>query len=209
MSTLDEVYRRLEEQMKVVYQLKIVLLGFRPQIMRRVQVPALISLDGLHGVIQDAMGWTNSHLHMFLIGTNQYSATYEPGDLDEMNMLDERNAGSLADLITEPRTKFLDNYDFGDDWDHEITFERAVARQPAVKYSYCLLGKRACPPEDCGGTTGYAELLKVLQNPTHPEYKEMRAWAGRRFDPEAFDLQKVNKRIQRTEYREFIGFTER
>lgn len=51
----------------------------------------------------------------------------------------------------------------------------------------CLDGRRACPPEDCGGTSGYRELLEILADPAHPEYDARREWIGRPFDPEVFD----------------------
>jgi hypothetical protein len=53
-------------------------------------------------------------------------------------------------------------------------------------------GARACPPEDCGGIWGYADLLKILRNPKHPEHKDMKEWIGGAIDPEAFDQVKIN-----------------
>jgi hypothetical protein len=56
----------------------------------------------------------------------------------------------------------------------------------------CLGGARACPPEDCGGTSGYDNLLKILRNPKHEEHESMKEWLGRPFDPQAFDIASVN-----------------
>ena len=57
-------------------------------------------------------------------------------------------------------------YDFGDSWDHLITVERILPADPAVApRAECLEGARACPPEDCGGVGGYADLLKILRDP--------------------------------------------
>lgn len=64
----------------------------------------------------------------------------------------------------------------------------------------CLAGKRACPPEDCGGDWGYAHLLKALKNPRHPEYRKRMEWLGEEFDPKAFELEEVNEGL-----REFGG----
>ena len=61
----------------------------------------------------------------------------------------------------------------------------------------CLTGKRACPPEDCGGIWGYADFLDAIQDPQHPEHEEMLAWVGGEFDPEAFDVDEVNRELQR------------
>ena len=81
-----------------VYQLKIVLVGVRPQIWRRVQVPAEITLDELHLVLQAAMGWTNSHLHSFTFGERRYTMPYEEGALEELRMEDERKV-RLSELL--------------------------------------------------------------------------------------------------------------
>lgn len=56
----------------------------------------------------------------------------------------------------------------------------------------CVAGKRACPPEDCGGIWGYEHLLKVLADPSHPEYEEQREWVDEEIDPEAFDIDLAN-----------------
>ncbi|MCK9266191.1 plasmid pRiA4b ORF-3 family protein [bacterium] len=55
----------------------------------------------------------------------------------------------------------------------------------------CTGGKRACPPEDCGGIFGYENLLKILSNPKHPEYKSILSWVGGKFDPEYFNFKEV------------------
>jgi Plasmid pRiA4b ORF-3-like protein len=60
----------------------------------------------------------------------------------------------------------------------------------------CLTGKRACPPEDCGGIWGYAGFLEAIQDPRHPEHEDMLEWVGGEFDPEAFDLDEVNTALQ-------------
>ncbi len=186
----------MRKQITTVYQLKIVLGGVRPQIWRRVQVPADIRLDDLHLVLQAAMGWTNSHLHSFAFGEQKYTMPYGEGELEELRMEDERTM-ELSALVSEPKATFEYDYDFGDNWQHVVTLEKVLPAAPDAKYPLCLDGKRACPPEDCGGVWGYANLLKILCSPTHPEYKDMRAWAGRKFDPEMFDVESFNKNLRR------------
>lgn len=78
--------------------------------------------------------------------------------------------------------------DFGDSWDHTVTVEARNEPDPAARYPQVLDGARACPPEDCGGTNGYAELLETLADPSHPEHDHMIQWAPDGFDPEAFDV---------------------
>lgn len=179
-----------------VYQLKIALVGVRTQIWRRVQVPADIALDELHLVLQAAMGWTNSHLHSFAFGKQEYTMPYEQGDLEELRMEDERKM-CMSALISNPKETFEYAYDFGDNWQHVITLEKILPAAQDTKYPLCLAGKRACPPEDCGGVWGYADLLRVLRNPAHPEYKDMKAWAGRKFDAEVFDVDRFSKDLRK------------
>jgi len=67
--------------------------------------------------------------------------------------------------------------------------------EKGTQYPVCIKGKRACPPEDVGGVWGYSEFLETIVNPKDPEYEDMLEWAGGDFDPEAFDIEEVNKRL--------------
>lgn len=99
------------------------------------------------------MGWTNAHLYAFTFGESRYTIPYEPEDLEELQMEDEQTM-CLSELITETKQTFGYDYDFADSWEHLVTMEKIVPAAPAVKYPLCLAGKRACPPEDCGGIWG-------------------------------------------------------
>ena len=171
-----------------IYQLKIALKHVRPPVWRRVQVPSNIALQDLHLVIQAAMGWENCHLHCFNFGGRQFSAAFAPGELLEMEMENEQGK-LLSTFIKAPKDCFTYEYDFGDDWEHQVTLEKLLPLDPELPVSYyplCIAGKRACPPEDCGGPFGYADLLRALADPTHPDHNEMMEWASD-IDPEAFD----------------------
>ena len=177
-----------------VYRLKIVLIGTKPVIWRRLQAPANAKLDWLHAAFQVAIGWTNSHLHQFKAGGQLYSDTrvnfaeFE-GDPE---ILEERKF-TLQQIAPREKSAFCYAYDFGDSWEHEITVERILPSETgAVKVGLCLDGARACPPEDCGGIWGYDNLLKILKNRNHPEYKSMTEWLGGPFDAAAFDLANIN-----------------
>jgi hypothetical protein len=86
-------------------------------------------------------------------------------------------------------------YDFGDSWEHVIEVEKLLPREAGVKYPICTDGARGCPPEDSGGIWGYEEMLHTLRDPKHPEHDDVCEWFGDDFDPQAFDLAKVNKRL--------------
>ena len=184
------------------YVLKVVLLGPKPPIWRRLQVPGNASLDWLHAVLQVAVGWTNSHLHQFKAGGQFYSDTrhhfaeYE-GDPE---ILDARKF-TLQQIAPREKCTFGYEYDFGDSWEHGITVEKTLPPDPAAAtLALCLDGARACPPEDCGGIWGYADLLKVLKNRKHPEHKRMMEWVGCAFDAEAFDVVETNRWLRKLKW---------
>jgi len=185
------------------YQLKVVLLGTKPVIWRRIQVPGDAKLSWLHPVLQLAMGWTNSHLHHFLTTEARYCDPRYDTDMADEGDRDETKA-LLAEVAPEEGVEFGYEYDFGDSWQHQITVEKilpAVAR--ATETAICLDGARACPPEDCGGIWGYAELLKTIKNPKHPEHESMMIWLGGRFDPAAFDRDEVNTWLRQLKWPRF------
>lgn len=173
-----------------IYLLRITLDEIIPRIWRSLLVPGSISLSKLHTVFQVVMGWTDSHLHQFHVG----GVTYKLPDPDFGFEKDERSERGkrLSQIAPAVRTRFGYDYDFGDNWQHDVLIEKIVAADPDRVYPVCLAGERACPPEDCGGVGGYGELLKILKNPRHPEYSEIRQWAGADYDPEAFDLTAIN-----------------
>lgn len=86
-------------------------------------------------------------------------------------------------------------YDFGDGWEHQILLEKLLPFDDAQALPICVKGKRACPPEDCGGIFGYADLLRTLADPTDPEHQEMLEWLGGPLDPEAFDIDDTNQAL--------------
>jgi hypothetical protein len=177
-----------------VYQLKITLKGIKPPIWRRIQVKEC-TLNELHEHIQTAMGWTNSHLHQFEIDGEPYG---DPRLMeDDSEGMEDSTATKLRDIVPEDgrRFRFRYEYDFGDDWQHEILFEGCLPAEKAGRYPLCIDGKRACPPEDVGGVYGYGEYLEAMADPKHERHKEFMEWGGR-FDPETFDVRAVTKRMQ-------------
>lgn len=178
---------------KSIHQLKITLTGVRPPIWRRVQVPSDTSLGELHDVFQTAMGWFDGHLHQFEAGGVRYG---EPSPEDWIPVRDERRM-ALGRIAPRVGAAFTYEYDFGDSWTHRVVVEKVIAPDEGGGYPRCLGGRRACPPEDCGGVWGYQELLVALADPDHPEHDQYLDWLGGPFDPEAFDLHVVNAMLQR------------
>jgi hypothetical protein len=177
----------------VVYQIKVTLKGSKPPIWRRMQVTSETTLAQFHRILQQVMGWEGYHLYRFVVGRMEYG---DPRMLEEMEGEDARRV-TLATLVRGEKAKFLYEYDFGDSWDHELLMEKVLPCEAGKRYPVCLTGKRACPPEDCGGIWGYASFLEAIQDPQHPEHEEMLEWVGGEFDPDAFDLDEVNRELQR------------
>jgi hypothetical protein len=176
-----------------IYCLHIGLRDSRPSIWRRVLVPGKWTLGALHYVIQVAMGWTNSHLHQFIVG-DDYISLYPVEGVTSKNSA----RVALAEIALKPKTKFVYEYDFGDSWEHDIIVEAIVQPKARVRYPTCVAGKRACPPDDCGGVYGYENLLAIIRDPDHEEHEDMTAWLEEMrpdFDPEAFDIHEVNRRL--------------
>jgi hypothetical protein len=186
------------ETPNLIYQLKVTLRGIRPPIWRRVLVPAKFSLHKLHQVIQLAMGWTDSHLHEFIINGLPYSIP-SPEDFEPVS--DERRH-SLSQIAMREKRKFFYEYDFGDSWEHEIVVEKILSPESGVKYPACIKGKRACPPEDVGGVWGYETFLEAIGDPHHEEHDSYLEWVGGYFDPEACDLDEINQALARVKWRD-------
>jgi hypothetical protein len=188
--------RKKANALDQVYQLKITLWGSKPQIWRRVLLSEQTTLHQLHWIIQGAMGWTNSHLHQFIIGDEYYSLPeWELGD-SGTEFHNEKKV-TLQQLALKPKESFSYEYDFGDTWAHIIRIEKQMLAQADVRYPVCVDGKRACPPEDCGGVWGYEEFLKAIRNANHPEHEDMLEWVGGSFDPEHFSLAEANQNLRR------------
>jgi hypothetical protein len=179
---------------KTVYQIQIALKGSKPKIWRRVLIPSDISMSDFHYVIQAVMGWTNSHLHQFIQHGIFYSEPQEEM-WDEMDAEDYTDL-RVSDLLTREKDTLIYEYDFGDSWGHQITLEKVVPQTGETQLPVCLNGKINCPPEDCGGVWGYAEMLEILKQPEHEEYESYIEWLGDEFDPEYFDKDAVNQLLR-------------
>ena len=175
-----------------IHQLKVTLKRFRPPIWRWIQVPSNVTLAKLHDIVQASMGWYDCHLHEFHADGISYGDRSQLEEFDDV--LNERTA-RLNQIAPPKGSKLSYQYDFGDDWQHDILVEAVLPPESGVRYPICLTGRRACPPEDCGGPWGYLDLLTILADPTHPDYPEHIEWVGEDFDPEEFDIEEANARL--------------
>lgn len=177
-----------------IFQVRVTLVDVEPPIWRRLLVPQGLTLPRLHAVLQVVMGWTNSHLYQFKVGDVCFAEPheeFEPGPIDNRRI-------TLNQIAPRRGLTCIYEYDFGDGWEHLIEVEDELPVETvAGQVPRCVGGTRACPPEDCGGPYGFAEFLQAIRNPDHPEHDGYLEWAGREFDPEAFDLEGVNRVLAR------------
>lgn len=180
----------------LVYQFRISLREIEPEIWRRIQVPAKYNFWDLHVAVQDAMGWLDTHLHAFLVRPISGRKLLQIGIPDDEFGGDKILPGwefPLIDHFIEPGQSAKYDYDFGDGWEHEVLLEAVLLEEKDAIYPRCIGGARACPPEDCGGVPGYYNLLEIMRDPSHPEYRDHIAWLSgddendHPYDPEAFD----------------------
>ncbi len=166
-------------------RLRVVLCDVEPAVARTIDVPASAILPELHDLLQAAIGWTDSHLHQFVTADATYGMEIPGADVWPEDQRDEDDA-RLVDL----GSKFEYRYDFGDGWTHDVQ-----VLGPGDSAPSCVDGYGACPPEDCGGPGGYAELLDTLADPGHPDHEHMRGWVGNRLRP--FDRAATDQRVRR------------
>jgi hypothetical protein len=134
-------------------------------------------------------------MHVFSDGAAEYGVPDpELGHRDEARV-------RLASLLRGQGDRMTYTYDFGDDWEHDIRLEQTLPADSVGSYPVCLAGKGACPPEDCGGPWGYADLKDTLADPDDDEHDDMLEWLGldsaSDFDPAEFSLEEVNFRLRR------------
>ena len=177
-----------------ILQLKVALLGIRPQIWRRLEVPCDVRVAKLHRAIQAAFGWEECHLHEFRQGGRRVGMP-DPDLLHDDQVEDDRKV-KLSQLLKAAGDRLLYVYDFGDTWEHSVEVEKVLKPDRMVRYPQCTAGERSGPPEDCGGPWRYTEFVKAMANRRHRQHAAMAEWIGGEWDPEAFDLQAVNTTIR-------------
>lgn len=189
--------RVVKRKFENVFQFKITLNDIKPRIWRRIQVPETYNFQQLHNAIQDVMGWLDYHMHEFTIidpktGFEVHIGMPEDSDMQDFGypVLEEKKQ-KIAGYFNRLNSKALYTYDFGDDWKHTIKFEKSLPVDINLKYPVCLAGQRACPPEDCGGSWGYEEMLETLSDEDSEDFEDMKEWVGEDFDPEYFSVDDV------------------
>jgi len=130
-------------------RLRVTMREVEPLVERVIDVPAAITLDDLHVVLQVALGWTDSHLHQFCTDHATYAVPFESWDHAEAQV-DERG----VPLSSLPMC-FVYAYDLGDGWEHDIAILGRGGDLPG-----CVDGKGACPPRTAAALPATASFSR-------------------------------------------------
>ncbi|MDR0710263.1 MAG: plasmid pRiA4b ORF-3 family protein [Spirochaetaceae bacterium] len=186
------------EYPRQVYELRVSIADIRPQIWRKLSVPGNYTLGHLHAILQTAFGWDNDHMHSFTVNSTVYGMMSTDFGFSEEDDVTDEDTVRLDDLHLQPKQKFSYLYDFGDSWEHNIMVSKIIptgAEGGNLPLPRCLGGKRAGPPEDSGGSWGYADMVEVIKDPNNKNYEEIHEWTGD-IDPEYFNLEEINAQLE-------------
>ena len=186
--------QRLPKQTNTVFQIKVTLMGIAPLIWRRIQTQDCTLVE-LHDLLQITMGWEFEHLYRFIIGGVKYADLGMASQDDAQDACDT-NLSAILPGRESPTPVRLRVRLWGS-MDASTGRGGTVPAEQGVKYPICVAGRRACPPEDCGGPRGYFDFVEAISNPNHRGHEQMLEWVGGEFDPERFDLESVNKKLRR------------
>ncbi|MBK1669490.1 hypothetical protein CKO28_15735 [Rhodovibrio sodomensis] len=177
-----------------VVRLSADLRGVEPTVRRRFEVPAEMTLADLHEVLQVTFQWDDDHLHSFQAGETRYGP---PEVRDGFGPPVQPEEGiKIGTLARKGRQRLRYLYDFGDDWLHDIRILQVRDADPERPAPALLHAQGRTPPEDCGGPFGYAALLAILDDPTHPDHAEYAEWYPDGIDPHAPETEGIEKRLE-------------
>lgn len=178
-----------------VAELRVVVRDIQPEIWPLVEVPRYAGLMLLHGVLQDVFGWQDQHLFAFADKQDRWYGV--PSDEDDTPILDASDFG-LHHFVKRPADHFTYIYDWGDNWKHDLTLIRHIeSDDPVSPLPYCVAGARAGPHENAGGAEAHMRLCRILADPRHDDYDEVREWLGEDYDFEAFSARQANQVLSR------------
>lgn len=192
---VEEKQQEVEGEGRIL-QLNIRLKDVKPIIWRRILVRENINFYILNEVIQKVMGWSGFQQYEFQIQGQRISEENQEDLWDENTQIIQAKEKTLREYHLNLNDLFLYTYDFGDNWVHEILVEDIYEGEDTRNYPVCLDGERRGPKENIGGPWGYMELLNIIENPDDSQYDQVINWLGGKFDPEEFDMDKVNQELR-------------
>lgn len=168
------------------YRLRIDILDSDPPIWRSLRVWADTPLADLPTILAAVMGWSGqaeAHLHL-------------PNASGGRSVTEANPSTRLSSVLRHPGDSLRYTYAPALGWLNRVALEAVELAQTSDSLPICLAGERHCPPEFCAGVWGYEDLLDRLNDPEDPDYAELWEQTGYDFDPEKFDLEAANQRLQ-------------
>jgi len=160
-------------------------------------VPGHFTLGHLHNIIQAVMGWEDCHMHEFDVRDIAIGPIVDSDDTwGNRSLVDEFDV-TIAQADAASNGKFWYTYDFGDNWVHKIAVEKILPRDEKMRYPICTGGRQATPLEDSGGIHMYYARLEALSDPDSEMHDETMEWLGKDFKPKAFDIDIINKKLEK------------
>jgi hypothetical protein len=182
-----------------VHRLKVTLRHVKPPVWRRIEVRSTTKLSDFAAMLEGVVGWHGGHLHLFETRDRREFGVPDPDfdpDFDLGPPMEDEARHRVVDVLPTAGAKLRFDYDFGDGWEHDVVAEAIVPATSGIEYPRCIGGKRACPPEDCGGPSGYANLLEALADPGHERHADVTEWLGDEFDPDDFDAEEMTEAMR-------------
>lgn len=190
------------------YILKLSFKGIEPEVWRKIIIPAGATFNRLHETIQFVTNFKSymEPYHYFCFPLEDVVIT------NNKELIEQKVIAGKA--VKQPTRIKIDNhlekyggllyqYDFGDNWEIVISLEDTV-EDYYFGYPTLLDGGGMAPPEDVGGPSGYMEFLKIIQDPTHPEYSMRREWAEKAgykpFNKDAINSLLKHVKFKKTEW---------
>lgn len=195
-----------------VLDVRVGLVGSVPEIWRRLELQASLTLAEVHRVLQVAFGWEDAHLHRFtdsdpfaplrpINGEIPDTFQWMPQDwCEEPTDLPEEDC-SLDQLLVRGSGAAFYEYDFGDSWLHRMELETRRPANEATVPARLTGGAQRGPLEDSGGLPGYDGILDALADPSRPDHAEYSEWVAAMtnsdepFDPALLDVGEVNRTL--------------
>ena len=180
--------------------MRITLIGSEPPIWRRFQVCNDITFEGLHFIIQAVMGWEGFHSYEFRCKNYNILMPGIETSPEHKYIQVHSHKKQLFEMLKRARQKFTYIYDFGDNWEHEILFEKRLPENPEQTYPVCIDGEMASPPEDIGGIWTFYERLAIARGEVENDDEE---WTEHlkgffdNYDSRYFNLKEINHQLKR------------
>jgi hypothetical protein len=175
-----------DETIPEIYLLHVWIRQISPMIWRRLLVRSDSTLAALHDTIQIAFAWSDAHLHRFRIRGRNYGI----GRIGGLSFSQDAHQVRLADFQFRINERFVYEYDLRDAWQHEVRVERQLAAEAKRSYPVCVGGRRAAPPEDCGGPWAFLERRDALPSRVREHLEQLAESA------EAGDLDTVRDQLE-------------